>query len=300
VAEARGRSARRRSQAVAETLRRSAETLEHGATARGSTPAQAQRRTARRELTLLSPGGLASVFFVCAFSVWWWPRSAAARRVAMAAAVFYLLASIYVVPAAVASALLMRGTVTFDRPDVGGRGTAIVLLGGGSERVQGHHEFMSLMFPTEAARVLEAARVFKLLSADWIISSGGAGSSGDSPNSIVMGDTLARLGVPASRIVFESSSLTTHDEAILIAPILKSLGVQHTVLVTSAVHMRRSLSTFRAAGVPAIPAPAVDPGVYATAGERWRPSLRGLRFSAEVAHECVGLVYYRARGWLAR
>ena len=142
--------------------------------------------------------------------------------------------------------------------------------------------------------------MFRLLAADWVISSGGPGSSGETPNSIVMRDALTQLGVPPARIVLESSSRTTHDEAIIVAPMLKSLGVERTVLVTSAVHMRRSLSTFRAAGVPVIPAPAVDPGVYTSAGERWRPSARGLRLSAEVVHECIGLIYYRLRGWLAR
>jgi len=56
---------------------------------------------------------------------------------------------------------------------------------------------------------------------------------------------------------------TTHDEAVLVAPMLKRLGVQRTILVTSAIHMPRSLGTFRAAGVDAIPAPALDPGARA-------------------------------------
>jgi uncharacterized SAM-binding protein YcdF (DUF218 family) len=251
-------------------------------------------------LTPLSPGGLAIVFFVCAVWVWRSPRSIAARGVIFAAALLYLLASIYAVPATIAAALLTRGSEAFSRSDVKGRGTAIVLLGGGSERVQGYGGDMSLMFPTEGSRVLEAARVFALVSPDWIISSGGPGPLDQAPSSIVMRDALVRLGVPASRIVLESASRTTHDEAVLIAPMLKALGVQQTIVVTSDIHMPRSLGAFRAAGVLAIGAPAEDSGVHASKQERWWPSARGLLFSTQVLHECVGLVYYGVRGWWTR
>jgi uncharacterized SAM-binding protein YcdF (DUF218 family) len=78
---------------------------------------------------------------------------------------------------------------------------------------------------------------------------------------------------------------------------LASLHVERVILVTSAIHMRRSLGAFRAAGVNAEPAPAPDPGAYATAGDRWLPTERGLRFSSELAHEIVGLPYYWLRGW---
>jgi uncharacterized SAM-binding protein YcdF (DUF218 family) len=251
-------------------------------------------------LTPFSPGGLAIAFFVCAVWVWRSPRSLAVRRTTVAVALVYLLASIYVVPATIAAALLTRRSEPFNRRDVNGRGTAIVLLGGSSERVEGHAGAMSLMLPPEGARVLEAARVFSVVSPDWIISSGGAGPEDKAPSSVVMRDALVRLGVPASRIVLESSSRTTHDEAVLIAPMLAALGARQTILVTSAIHMPRSLGTFRAAGVSAIAAPADDSAVHASDPERWRPSARGLLFSTQVVHECAGLVYYWLRGWWVR
>ena len=251
-------------------------------------------------MTLLSPRGISIVFLGCALWIWQSPRSIAARRTALAAAFCYLLASIYAVPYAIASALLTRHAAPFEGRDVSGHATAIVLLAAAGERVPGWSGAISVMSAAEASRVLEAARVFALVSPDWIISSGGADVPDDVPSGEVMRDALVQLGVPPARIALEVSSRTTHDEAVLVAPMLKRLGIQRTILVTSATHMPRSLGTFRAVGVDAIPAPALDPGARQSARRRWLPSARGLAYSALVLHECAGLVYYRARGWWTR
>jgi uncharacterized SAM-binding protein YcdF (DUF218 family) len=69
------------------------------------------------------------------------------------------------------------------------------------------------------------------------------------------------------------------------------------VLVTSDVHMRRSVGAFRAAGLSVIPAPARSP----RRPTPWRldvlPSQAGLDEADSVGHELLGLAYYRLRGW---
>ena len=109
-----------------------------------------------------------------------------------------------------------------------------------------------------ADRALEAARIFRLINPEWIISSGGSVGTmdRDAPGGRVMGDVLIRLGVPSSRILLELDSQTTHDEAVFIKPMLERLNVEHVVLITSDYHMRRSVGTFRAVGVAIIPAVA--------------------------------------------
>ena len=247
--------------------------------------------------SLFSPGAPPIVFLACALWIWRAPRSAGARRAAVAAAAFYVAASTYAIPAAL-GALLTRNQRLFDA-HVAGRGTAVVLLGGRDERVGGADRALSLMSRAEASRVLEAVRVFALVSPDWIITSGGPDPSEplETPSAIVMRDALAGLGVPASKIRLESASQTTRDEALLIAPMLKSLGAERAIIVTSAMHMPRAFGAFRAVGVDAIAAPAPDPDASAPRRQRWLPAERGLRYSADLAHECVGLPYYRARGW---
>jgi uncharacterized SAM-binding protein YcdF (DUF218 family) len=249
---------------------------------------------------LLSPGGPPVVFLL--FAVWTAvSRSATARRLSVAAAALYLAASTYVVPEALVR-VWQPEPAPFDGRGVPGRGTALVVLGGGEERVRGWDGAMTRPERTEAARVLEAARVFHIVSPDWVISSGGGDSaySDSMPSSIAMSDALIELGVPPDRIRLESTSRDTHDEAVQIAPMLSALHVDRVVLVTSTVHMRRSLGTFRAAGIDALPASAPDPGRFAAWHDRWLPNERGLRLSSELSHELVGLPYYWARGWWRR
>ena len=160
---------------------------------------------------------------------------------------------------------------------------------------------MPAMTPVETARVLEAWRVYGLIAPDWIVSSGGRLSNDSAePSSAVMGDALLRLGVAESRILLESSSIDTHDEAVLVGPMLRSRGVEQIVLVTSAVHMPRSIGAFRAADINAVPAIAPDPDSFRPWVDRYRPSVYGLELSAQLAHEVVGLPYYWSRGWWRR
>src|SRR6185295_8970327 len=93
---------------------------------------------------------------------------------------------------------------------------------------------------------------------------------------ITLRDAMVTLGVPAARLIVETESRDTHDEAVIVAPMLRNLDVEHVVLVTSGTHMRRSLGTFRAQGIRAIPAIARDP-LTAIAWSDWvLPSDLGL------------------------
>jgi hypothetical protein len=76
------------------------------------------------------------------------------------------------------------------------------------------------------------------------------------------------------------------------------LHADGAILVTSAVHMRRSLGAFRAAGCDPAAAIAPDPWFQSDWNHLLVPTNKGLYFSAEVVHELLGLPYYRARGWL--
>ena len=250
-------------------------------------------------MTLLSPGALAIVFAVCAVWVWLSPRSVAARRTMLAAAIFYFGASTYRVPAAIAAAPLARHAEPFRSDGTDDGPTAVVVLGGGHLHVQGLAETMSVMLPAEAARVLEAARVFHLARAQWVISSGGA-FPGGAPSSEVMRDALIPLGVPSQQILLESSSHDTHEEAVLIAPMLRSLRARRTILVTSSIHMPRSRGAVGAAGGPPGPAPGYQPAPVVPRADAWGPSASGLLFSSQLAHEFIGLAYYRLRGWWIR
>jgi len=112
-----------------------------------------------------------------------------------------------------------------------------------------------------------------------------------------MSRLLQQLGVPAERVVTETASRNTREEAVVVASMLPNLKVEHLVIVTSDDHMRRSLGAFRAAGIRAIPAIARAPFPPRSWHEWVVPSDRGLGESSKVAHEILGIGYYAVRGW---
>jgi uncharacterized SAM-binding protein YcdF (DUF218 family) len=71
--------------------------------------------------------------------------------------------------------------------------------------------------------------------------------------------------------------------------------------VTSALHMRRALATFRSAGIEAVPVTAdietVDTGDRSLL--RWMPSAEALEGSTRAIKEYAGFLVYRWRGWIA-
>jgi len=247
---------------------------------------------------LFTEGGLVLAVVVAALAFLVRPRAKASRVFLILIAGFYGAVSIYAVPAAVTRILILRYD-QFSPSQVGPGRKAVVLLAGGVQTARGNNaRKLSVLNLVSAARVVEALRVYDLISPEWIISSGGPGSApGAAPGGDVMRDALVQLGVPSQRILVEASSSTTHDEAVLIAPMLRTLGAQQVVIVTSGSHMARSLGAFRAQGWSGVPAIAPDPRAEDPWSEWLIPSRHGLSFSSDVAHELVGLPYYWLRGW---
>jgi uncharacterized SAM-binding protein YcdF (DUF218 family) len=254
----------------------------------------------RLMMTVLSTSG--AMIGLLAASIWLWrrPRSIAARRTMIAVAAAYALSGVYVLPYA-ASRLLTVGYhrfATTDLPRDGGGPVVVVVLGSGDELVGGWTDRLVITTPLEGARVLEAARVFRLVSPAWVVTSGGSHPFDRAPaSSITMRDELERLGVPSGRIVTESTPLTTREEAVRIAPLVEALGVRDLVLVTSDIHMRRSLGAFRAAGRNPVPAIAPEPRRPVRPIDWLLPTPLGLELTSHVVHEVGGLMYYWLRGW---
>jgi uncharacterized SAM-binding protein YcdF (DUF218 family) len=221
------------------------------------------------------------------------------RRFLFYVALVYTLSTVYAIDYAV-SRLLIIGFRPFAAADVPAGRTAIVVLGSGSftARDWNDNEY-SMVDPVAASRVLEAARVYRLVNPDLVISSGGRVRPGDLkvPTAIAMRDALVQLGIPASRIVVETASRNTHEEASQDAHVLAPLGINRVVIVTSEIHMRRSLGTFRAEGLTAIPAIARDPYLARSWHDWIVPGDLGLWMSGSVAHEILGIIGYAARGW---
>jgi uncharacterized SAM-binding protein YcdF (DUF218 family) len=104
-------------------------------------------------------------------------------------------------------------------------------------------------------------------------------------------------GADQGDAIYEDRSRNTFENAIFTRDLIKPKPGERWLLVTSAMHMPRSVGIFRKAGFPVIPFP-VD---YKTNGEFWRPHLASISQSAvgaadAAAHEWVGLVAYHLTG----
>ncbi|HUP38923.1 MAG TPA: YdcF family protein [Vicinamibacterales bacterium] len=175
--------------------------------------------------------------------------------------------------------------------------SAIVVLGAGMHvhRSRGG----SYAAPTRegSLRVLEAARVYRVLGRVPIIATGAHGSRQHSEAGL-MAQQLEQLGVPPGDIIKEEQSTNTRDHAIFVPAVLKQHGISQFVLVTSQQHIARSLAAFRAVGLDPVPS---TPEVYVPRGEfleMYVPSRTGLEATQSMAYDLLAWVYYKARGWI--
>jgi len=175
--------------------------------------------------------------------------------------------------------------------------TAIVLLGAGMEVYRSRGASYGAPTREGSLRVLEAARLHRVLGGVPIVVTGGLGSSQYSEAGL-MTHQLEELGVPREDIIKEERATNTREHAIFVPPLLKAHGIQQFVLVTSRQHIARALQVFRKAGMDPVPS---TPEVYVARGARFEmflPSRIGLYASERMMYDVLGWVYYKYRGWI--
>jgi uncharacterized SAM-binding protein YcdF (DUF218 family) len=110
---------------------------------------------------------------------------------------------------------------------------------------------------------------------------------------------LARAWLQAlgrrGEVIVVGRILNTHDEAVAVARLFRERGFTRVLAVTSPTHTRRAAATLEKEGLTVIAVPSIETG-FDLEQLRW-PSDRRRAF-AVVAHERIGLVVYRRRGWI--
>jgi uncharacterized SAM-binding protein YcdF (DUF218 family) len=124
-----------------------------------------------------------------------------------------------------------------------------------------------------------------------ILVSGGEIAEADTSLAQIMQESLLRDFNMQPRWI-ETTSRTTHENAVFSAPILRADGVNTVYLVTHAWHMPRAKAAFEATGITVIPAPTrfVTPPVWEL--KEFVPTLGSLQNSYFAFHEWIGLVWY--------
>ena len=153
--------------------------------------------------------------------------------------------------------------------------TAIVLLAGGMDVYRSRGGSYGAPTRDGSLRVLEAARLHRVLGGVPIIATGGHKASQYSEAGM-MAHQLEQLGVPADHIIKEERSTNTRDHAMLVPPLLKQHGIEQFVLVTSQQHIARALAAFRAVGLSPVPSTPENYVAHGDFLEMYLPSRTGL------------------------
>lgn len=136
-------------------------------------------------------------------------------------------------------------------------------------------------------RVRYGARLAKMSGLPVLVTGGSPG--GAAPEAQLMRAVLTEeFGVPVRWV--EDHSRDTHENAQFSAAMLREAGLQRVVLVTHALHMKRAVKEFEAAGlsVRAAPMGRFSSIGHAAATGQWLPNANAAYFGWFALHEWLG------------
>jgi uncharacterized SAM-binding protein YcdF (DUF218 family) len=173
----------------------------------------------------------------------------------------------------------------------------VAVLGGGMYPCGGLRPVAELR-EHSYSRFRRGVEVFKASGAGTLIFSGGNPDGGCEAEAALMKQMAISLGIPAETIIAETGSRNTKENAAAVARLLPPGQDRRIGLVTSAVHMPRSVAVFRAhfPDDTIIPVPALS--MYYPMGWDIRaviPSVCNLEQSTVALHEWIGMAWYAVR-----
>jgi uncharacterized SAM-binding protein YcdF (DUF218 family) len=216
------------------------------------------------------------------------------KRLSIAGAIGLVLFGFLPTSHYLASALETR----FPQPQLPERITGIVLLSG-AERPSSTEAYGEPQFSSAAGRYTTTLRLAARYPDARIVFTGGPEKdpgTGELGQTGVAKSLLSSLGIDPARITYEEASTDTCDNASNTMALVRPKAGETWVVVTSAMHIPRTVACFRAAGWEVIPQPAnyqvvlggIDAGTFLIADN--------LTLLDTALHEWVGLVYYRFAG----
>ena len=164
----------------------------------------------------------------------------------------------------------------------------IILLGGGAIRDVQDVDGAGTLCASPSSRLLTAVRLQKILDIP-ILLSGGQVYADSGAEALISGRVLKSLDVPDEKILLETKSVNTTQNAIYSAEILREKNLTRPILVTSAFHMNRAVLNFSRQGFEVIPYPtdftvSHDPQFHYT---KLRPQAEALLLNVTVMQEIL-------------
>lgn len=245
---------------------------------------------------LLQPSTFLIFVFFIGFIFYRIGRKRLGMRILIAAVVIYTIAGL----SPLANALMVSLEYRYPKAELGNSGDVdgIIVLGGVIDAlVSGSHDEIAL---NEAAeRLTEASALAYRFPKARIVISGGDGALiySSSDEASIAKRFFTRIGIDPARIVLETESRNTWQNALFTKKLLNPKPGERWLLVTSAFHMRRAMGCFRAAEFDVLPWP-VD---FRTRGTEDllrfspRPSTAWRRIDL-ASKEWIGLLAYYLTG----
>lgn len=192
--------------------------------------------------SFMLPPGL-FVVLLLGVTIWLWRQS---RRKSLA--LFGITILLYLSMTPLIGDLLMGSLERqYDKPELI-QGDVIVVLGGGATSGTPDIDGEGNLYGSAANRLLTAVRLYRETGLPILFSGGQVfADSGNEAN--IAKRQLMGLGVPETDILTENRSLNTEQNATHTALLMKSKGLSHPILVTSAFHMPRAMIHFKNNGL---------------------------------------------------
>ena len=195
---------------------------------------------------LLPPGLFIAALLLLA---WRCRRNRVLARGALVVAAVLYLGSVGLVSGPLIHSLETRYT-----PPAQVGGDVIVVLGSGATLDTPNLGGKGHLSGAAANRLLTGLQLYHKLGVPIIFSGGQVFATGGVEAEVAR-SILLSAGVPADKIIAETASLNTGENARNTAAILAQRGFARPILVTSACHMERSVLQFRKAGIDVVPFP---------------------------------------------
>jgi uncharacterized SAM-binding protein YcdF (DUF218 family) len=254
---------------------------------------------------LVYPLGLAAILLLVAVFLLWRSRRWATAVLVLALALLWLGGN-RIVMMAVVSSLEWRYTPPAELPQL----DVIVVLGGGSQSPAPPRS--TAEFGDAGDRMLYAAYLHQQgVAPQLILSGGGVTVDGTAvyPEANAMAELLAIMGVPPTALILEPRSRNTYENAVEVKALLAELDADRIGLVTSALHMPRSMAIFARQGIDVTPLPTDYRVTYADWNYYTQPNLAVQLYNlaptagnldklSDALKEYIGIAVYWARGWL--
>lgn len=157
-----------------------------------------------------------------------------------------------------------------------------------------------IAFNEHVERVLEGVRLVKAGVADTLLLVGGSGSLSqpEASEARLLRPWVLGLGLREDQVLTEEASRNTYENAVNAAVIVRAGSYRDLLLITSALHMPRSVAVFHKQGlrpdVYPVDFQSIDGALGWTA---WFPSTGALYLMKGVLHELIGRVMYRVQGY---